>query len=134
MKKNLYLSLQKYRDNANADNLHEYMSKLKEYRELKSDVRLNHFYNFLQSINEHTKESKVWQSINLLLGKKRTTPQKYDSKTVAEGLLEQYSLTSTFTNLPHDVKLRLEELKFDRLMRIEIVCEETLDPKLDISK
>ena len=127
--KNLYLSLQKYRDNANADNLHEYMSKLKEYRELKSDVRLNHFYNFLQSINEHTKESKVWQSINLLLGKKRTTPQKYDSKTVAEGLLEQYSLTSTFTNLPHDVKLRLEELKFDRLMRIEIACEETLDPR-----
>ena len=125
--KNLGIYLEKYKNDTNAENLHEYLSKLIEYRELKNDTRLNYFYKFLQSINSHTKESKVWQSINLLMGKKRNMYQKYDAKTVAEGLLQQYSLTSTYTNLPHDMKLRLEELKFDRLMRVEIACEETLD-------
>ena len=62
-----------------------------------------------------------------LLEKKKQFLKKKDAATVAEGLLKQYSLTSTFTNLPHDVQLKLEERKFDRLMKVEIACAETHD-------
>ena len=81
----------------------------------------------LQQYNTHTDSSKIWQAINSVTGKKKTVSQKKDAATVAEGLLKQYSLTSTFTNLPHDVQLKLEERKFDRLMKVEIACAETHD-------
>ena len=88
---------------------------------------LNTFIIFLETINPHTSESKVWQKINALFGKTKSTSQSKDALTTALRLLKQYSLTSAYSNLPHDVRLRLEERKFDREMKIEIACAETHD-------
>ena len=59
------------------------------------------------------------------MGKRRTIAQSKDARIIAHDLLNQYSLTSTFSNLPHDVQVRLDEHKFDRLMKIEIACAQT---------
>ena len=55
--------------------------------------------------------------------------QSYDParQKCAFRLLEQYSHTSTYSNLPHGVRLRLEECKFDREMKIEIASAKTHD-------
>ena len=105
--------------------LFDLLSELREYSELKKNVNLEYFHHFLETINSHTSESKVWQKINAVFGKIKSTSQSKDAPTTALRLLEQYSLTSTYSNLPHDVRLRLEELKFDREMKIEIACAET---------
>ena len=82
----------------------------------------------METINPHTSESKVGQKINAVFGKIKSTSQSKDAPTTALRLLEQYSLTSTYSNLPHDVRLRLEERnKFDREMKIEIACAQTHD-------
>ena len=116
-----------YHSNNNADTLFDLLSELREYSELKKNVNLEYFHHFLETINPHTSESKVWQKINAVFGKIKSTSQSKDAPTTALRLLEQYSLTSTYSNLPHDVRLRLEERKFDREMKIEIACAETHD-------
>ena len=82
------------------------------------------FFGNNQSSYEWIKSGK---KINALFGKMKSTSQSKDAPTTALRLLEQYSLASTYSNLPHDVRLRLEERKFDREMEIEITCAETHD-------
>ena len=118
-------ALNDYQTHGNVETLTNYLVKIRESTNLKSDVRLEYFYKFLQGLNANTSESKVWQGFNALLGKKKSVAQTKEAKLIAHDLLNQYSLTSTFSNLPHDVQVRLDERKFDRLMKIEIACART---------
>ena len=72
-------------------------------------------------------KKKIWQGINAIIGKKKIVKLTKNVEHIAEDLLLQYSLTSTYTNLPHDIKVRLDEKKFDREMKIEIACAETYE-------
>ncbi|KAK7068685.1 hypothetical protein SK128_001944 [Halocaridina rubra] len=116
-----------YKRDNNATTLENLLLTLREYRELKSDVRTKHFQNFLQSINAHTSSSKIWQSINALVGKNISVSQTNDSQTLAEELLLQYSKTSSFENLPCDIQQRLRNLDFERMMNIELSCARTME-------
>ena len=114
-----------YEKNGNSSNLRNALVNLREYSELKKDVRMEHFEKFLQGINAKTSESKVWQGFNAVMGKFKSVRQTKNTPSISHSLLEQYSLTSTFSNLPQDIQVRLDELKFNRLMKIEIACAET---------
>ena len=118
-------ALNEYQTHGNVETLTNYLVKIRDSSDLKRDVRIEHFHRFLQGLNVHTSETKVWQGFNALMGKKRTIAQSKDAKVIAHDLLNQYSLTSTFSNLPHDIQVRLDERKFDRLMKIEIACAQT---------
>ena len=118
-------ALSEYQVHGNVETLTNYLLKIRDSTNLISDVRLEYFHKFLQGLNAHTNQSKVWQGFNALMGKRKTVSQPKEAKLIAHDLLNQYSLTSTFSNLPHDAQVRLDEHKFDRLMKIEIACAET---------
>ena len=115
MEEKISEALNEYQTHGNVATLTNYLVKIRDSSDLKSDIRLEYFHRFLQGLNAHTSESKVWQGFNALMGKRRTIAQAKDAKVIAHDLLNQYSLTSTFSNLPHDVQVRLDERKFDSL-------------------
>ena len=51
--------IENYKTDNNATNLKHYLLKLNEFRELKSTVRIDHFNQFLQTLNAHTSASTV---------------------------------------------------------------------------
>ena len=118
-------ALNEYQIHGNVETLTNYLIKIRDSTNLKSDIRKQYFHKFLQGLNAHTSQSKVWQGFNSLMGKRKTIAQSKDAIVIAHDLLNQYSLTSTFSNLPHDVQVRLDEHKFNRLMKIEIACAQT---------
>ena len=119
------LAFEEYEKSGDANDLKEILTELRQFSNLKSDVRIKNFENFLSSLTSQTSEAKIWQAYNRLIGKRKSVKQTKNAKTLSQSLLDQYSLTSTFSNLPHDIQVRLDERRFDRLMKIEIACAET---------
>ena len=112
-----------YKHHESTENLNRYFSKLREFRELKENVKEEHFMEFLQGINKDTNIGRIWKEINLLVGKKSQPVVKQDAVTTANELLDKYAKNSSFDSLPNEVQQRLLAKQSQRESKIEINCK-----------
>lgn len=113
-----------YKDDESAENLNTYFTKLREFRELKENVREEHFMEFLQSINKDTNIGRIWKEINLLVGKKTQPVIRQDAVTAANELLDKYAEISSFDSLPNEVQQRLIVKQPQRENKIKDRCRD----------
>ena len=72
-------------------------------------------------------KSKVWQKINALLGQIKSGSRSKDTQKNSLWITRTVLPHLLYSNLPHGVRVGLDEHKFDRAMKIEIACAKTLD-------